>query len=157
MSVGRVVAHRLWIAATALVVVAILRSTLAASTGTQAATTRAKRHTPAKRSFVELKQSFDQFCAEWIQKLRDREQHNLAHVEWTPSADGIVGTYVGYSEEHTCTLTDNQPPVGKIRYQQMVYEKKGDTRLSAERSPPRAVEQYDTTEFFSLIKGKWDY
>lgn len=153
----RVVVQRVWVSTTALVVVAILGSTVAASTAARPAATRAKRHAPAKLSPVELKQSFDQFCAEWIQKLRDREQHNLAHIEWTPSADGIVGTYVGYSEEHTCTLTDNQPPVGKIRYQQVVYEKKGSTRPSAEDSPPQPVEQYDTTEFFSFIKGKWDY
>ncbi len=113
----RVVTHSVSVTAAALAVVAILASAVSASSGARVATTKAKRHRPTKLSSVELKQSFDQFCAEWVQKLREREQYNLAHIKWTPSADGIVGTYVGYSDAQACTLTDDQPPVGKIRYQ----------------------------------------
>lgn len=155
----RAVAYSVSVTTVALAVVAILGSAVGASNGARVAATKAKakKHKPMKVSSVELKQSFDQFCTEWVQKLREREQYNLAHIEWTPRADGIVGTYVGYSDAQACTLTDDQPPVGKIRYQQTVYEKRGSTRPIAEGSPPQAVEQCDTTEFFSFIKGKWDY
>lgn len=145
----------LTIIASALVVVATIGSAVASTAARPA--TKAKRRTPTKVSSVQLKQSFDQFCQEWMQKLRERERYNLAHIEWTPTADGVVGKYVGYSEEYTCILTDGKPPVGKMRYQQMVYEKKGGTAPTAEDSPPRAIEQIDTTEFFSQFKGKWYY
>jgi hypothetical protein len=143
------------ITASALVVLTSAAPTVAAPTGARPATPKAKRRAPTQLSSIQLKQSFAQFCDEWIHKLRERERYNLAHIQWTPTADGIVGTYVGYSEEHTCILTDRK--VGKIRYQQMVYEKKGSTRPTAEDSPPRAIEQLDTSEFFSLFKGKWYY
>ena len=136
-----------------LLVATTVGSALAASTGARPAAPKAKRRAPTQLSSVQLKQSFDRFCGEWMQKLRERERYNLAHIAWRTTADGIVGTYVGYSEEHTCILTDRQ--VGKIRYQEMVYEKKGSTRPTAEDSPPRAIEQLDTSEFFSLFKGKW--
>ena len=146
-----------WITATA-VCAALLASTTAAlgTTGGRKATRPSKRSARTV-SPADLRQSFDRFCGEWIQKLRVREQANLAKISWTPTTDGIAGTYVGYTEEHSCTLTDDKPPVGKIRYEEVVYEKRGSTIPSAVDSPPTAVKRCDTLELFTFIKGKWDY
>ena len=46
-------------------------------------------------------QSFDSFCAEWMQKLAQREQANAAKVEYRPQGSEVVGTYVGYDKTPT--------------------------------------------------------
>lgn len=148
----------IWITSIAAVASTALLTITTPSFGT----TDGHKASPSKRtakivSPADLRQSFDRFCCEWIQKLRDREQTNVAQISWTETPDGIAGTYVGYAEEHTCTLTDDKPPVGKIRYEEVVYEKRGSTIQSAVDSPPTALKRYDTLELFSFIKGKWDY
>jgi hypothetical protein len=104
-----------------------------------------------------LADSFQAFCNEWMDKLQARESYNLTHIKWETTPAGVVGTYVGYSPEHTCTLDTARPPVGEIDYRQVSYEKRGATIADAERSVPEPVEIYATREFFSYIKGKWDY
>jgi hypothetical protein len=104
-----------------------------------------------------LNASFQVFCGEWMKKLHAREVDNLAHIEWQTSSVGVSGTYVGYSEDYTCTVGPNRPPVGKITYRELRYEKRGADLAEAKRDTPRTVEVVETKELFSYIKGKWDY
>ncbi len=41
--------------------------------------------------------SFQAFCDGWMEKLRDRELNNLAHIQWQTGTEGVQGTYIGYS------------------------------------------------------------
>jgi hypothetical protein len=118
---------------------------------------QASREPVATAAPQDLKGSFQAFCDEWMQKLRARELYNLAHIQWETSAEGTRGTYVGYSEDHTCTLTTGRPPIGKISYRETHYEKRGQTISEAEQSPPQPIEIFDTSELFTYINGKWDY
>jgi hypothetical protein len=101
--------------------------------------------------------SFQPFCDGWMQKLRDRELNGLAHIGWQTSAEGVQGTYVGYSEDYTCTVATDGPPVGIVEYREVRYEKRGRTIAEAEQSSPLPVEICKTTELFGYTKGKWQY
>ena len=114
-----------------------------------------RRHAPRAPTPQDLTASFQAFCNEWMEKVWAREQ--TEHVEWEPDGDGVKGTYVEYSRDYTCTLTEGHPPVGKINYLERWYEKRGKTIAEAESSTPEPVKILETGEFFSFIRGKWDY
>jgi hypothetical protein len=102
--------------------------------------------------------AFDNFCAEWMQKLEAREEANVSHIKWEPNGAGVQGAYVGYTQEHTCTLKDGQKvPVGKIMYQEVRYLKRGPTITEAQQSIPHPVETTAVTEIFGYDHGKWVY
>jgi hypothetical protein len=101
--------------------------------------------------------SFQTFCDGWMEKLRDRELDHLANIKWQTSAEGVQGTYVGYSEDYTCTVSTDGPPVGRVEYREVRYEKRGITIAEAEQSSPQPVEICITTELFGYTKGKWQY
>lgn len=101
--------------------------------------------------------SFQAFCDGWMEKLRHRELNDLAHIEWQTNAEGVQGTYIGYSEDYTCTVSADGPPVGKVEYREVRYEKRGRTIAEAEQSSPQPVEICITTELFGYTKGKWQY
>ena len=100
--------------------------------------------------------AFPAFCEEWMQKLVVRERDNVARIKWDTKPEGVHGEYVGYSQEHTCTLKDNaEVPVGKISYREFRYEKRGGTAAEAEHSSAQPVEVTEVTEIFRYDKGKW--
>ncbi len=101
--------------------------------------------------------SFPAFCNSWMEKLRDREVNNLAHIQWQEGAEGVEGTYVGYSVDYTCTVSPDGPPVGKVGYHEIRYQKRGRTIAEAEQSSPLPVETCYTRELFGFIEGKWQY
>jgi len=103
--------------------------------------------------------AFPKFCEEWMQKLDARERANVSHIKWEQRADGVLGTYVGYSQEHTCELKEgsHKTPVGTITYREVRYEKRGNTIPEAEKSTPNPVEVTEVTEIFRYEKGKWIY
>lgn len=103
---------------------------------------------PPKKSLAD---SFQTFCTEWMAKVHARD----VAIEWEADPDGVHGTYVEYSPEYTCTLTKEKPPIGTIGYHEMWYEKRGRTMADAELSTPQPVKAFDTSEIFSLIKGRW--
>lgn len=101
---------------------------------------------------------FSAFCEEWMGKLAAREQHNVANIKWDAKPDGVKGEYVGYTQEHTCTLKDaSKVPIGKIIYREIVYQKRGGTIPEAERSAAQPVETTEVTEIFRYAGGKWVY
>jgi len=103
--------------------------------------------------------SFEAFCEEWMAKLAAREVDNVTHIKWERVSDGVSGTYVGYSHEHSCNVTDGtgHVAVGHVEYKEVKFRKQGPTEADAERSTPQPVEVYDATELFSYSKGKWLY
>ncbi len=103
-------------------------------------------------------EQFQAFCQEWMQKLAAREHDNVSKIKWNSNSDGVEGEYVGYTQDHTCTVTeDDSEPVGKIAYQEVRYTKHGASIADAEKSVPHAVESTAVTELFRYEKGKWIY
>ncbi len=103
--------------------------------------------------------AFQQFCSEWIEKLVQREEQNVAHIQWVTSEIGVRGTFIGYSRRGDCvtkTGTD-AVPVGKLTYKQVTYEKKGPTLSAAEISAARPLDVAEVTEIFRYGDGKWIY
>jgi hypothetical protein len=103
--------------------------------------------------------AFPKFCEEWMEKLDARERANVSHIKWEQRADGVLGTYVGYSREHTCELKEgtHSTPVGTITYRELRYEKRGNTQAEAEHSVANPIETTEVTEIFRYDKGKWIY
>ncbi len=121
--------------------------------GVVAATSR-RRAVPKKDTAKDLADSFQKFCADWMQKVWTREQQA---AKWEPEGDGVKRAYVEYSRDYSCQLTDGSPPVGKINYRETWYEQRGKTIADAEASTPQPVKIVETGEFFSYSRGKWDY
>ncbi|GIW42905.1 MAG: hypothetical protein KatS3mg077_0187 [Candidatus Binatia bacterium] len=105
------------------------------------------------------KETFPQFCEEWMQKLAERERRNRSLIDWKEEQGEVRGTYIGYSSQHECTYKESKDatPLGKITYLEVRYEKRGATREEAERNPARAIETVEVTEIFRYAKGKWVY
>ena len=102
--------------------------------------------------------AFNSFCEEWMGKLAARERYNVANIKWDAKSNGVTGEYVGYTQEHTCTVKDaNKVPIGKIVYREIVYQKHGGSIPEAEKSPAEAIEATEVTEIFRYSAGKWVY
>ena len=102
---------------------------------------------------------FDAFCDVWMQKLRDRETYNVAHIVWERQADRVVGEHVSYGTERTCVARaeDGKDPIGKITYREIRYRREGTTPEEALAAPGTIVEHSDVTEIFRFAKGRWQY
>ena len=76
-------------------------------------------------------------------------------IKWKPDGDGVEGTYAEYGPQYTCTVTKDDPPVGKVSYLEVRYRKHGKTIPDAEESQPQPTESFDIDEYFTYINGKW--
>lgn len=114
---------------------------------------------PAFAQNDRAKESFPRFCEEWMTKLAEREQRNLANVDWVEKEGVVYGTYIGYSNQHSCVFKEGSDatPLGKITYLEVRYEKQGPTREEAQRNPPRPIETTEVTEIFRYANGTWAY
>jgi hypothetical protein len=103
--------------------------------------------------------AFQGFCDHWIQMLQTREQTNATHIHWHTDAQGVLGSYVGYSREHRCVTKTGtgSVPIGEIMYDEVQYEKRGSSIAEARKSSPHAVDTTAVTEIFRYSKGKWVY
>jgi len=118
----------------------------------------ATRQTEKKSTPEQITAAFQTFCQEWMQKLAVREHDNIANIKWETKPDGVHGEYVGYPQDHTCVVKNQDTePVGKIAYQEVRYEKYGTTIAEAKNNPPRAIEATAVTELFRFEKDKWIY
>jgi hypothetical protein len=145
--------NRAWcgrIIATAVLTVGLV---VGAGSSATAAKTSAQHKKATKRLPKDPAGSFQTFCKEWMEKIQARDNP----VEWQTDGGGVHGTYVEYSHEYTCTLTEETPPVGAMDYREVWYEKRGKTVAEAESSTPQPIKIFDTREIFSLIKGRWGY
>src|SRR5512139_3190400 len=85
-----------------------------------AASKAASKAKPSKAEASEkAAEQFQAFCQDWMQKLAVRERDNISHIKWNTKPDGVEGEYVGYIQEHTCSVkADGQAPVGRVMYQE---------------------------------------
>lgn len=102
---------------------------------------------------------FRTFCDTWMQKLADRTSHNASHIAWSKSGPGVVGEYVSYGTDRTCTAKEEpgRVPIGKITYREIKYRKEGASEAVAQSATGTIVEQTDVTEIFRFAKGRWQY
>jgi hypothetical protein len=103
--------------------------------------------------------NFQAFCDEWMQKLRDRETYNTAHITWETKDGRVSGEYTGYGADRTCVAREEpgKDPIGKINYRETRYRREGATQAEALAVPGTIVEQEDVTEIFRYAKGRWQY
>jgi hypothetical protein len=103
--------------------------------------------------------NFQAFCDEWMQKLRDRETYNNAHITWETKNGRVSGEYTGYGTDRTCIAREEpgKDPIGKIGYRETRYRREGATQAEALAVPGTIVEQSDVTEIFRFGKGRWQY
>ena len=114
-----------------------------------------QRRAAAKQQPKDLSASFQDFCKQWMEKVWTREGRHS--ITWEKDGDAVFRTYVEYSREYNCTLTEDKPPVGKINYRETWYEKRGKSIADAEASPAQPIKIFETGEFFSYDHGKWAY
>jgi len=107
-----------------------------------------------------LQSSFVRFCDEWMEKLAARERRNQGLIEWQTGANWVQGSYVGYTQEHKCSIegAGSKSPVGRLSYLEIKYERRGASVPDAMVANPHALETTEVTEFFRYSdKGEWVY
>ena len=105
-------------------------------------------------------ESFDSFCAEWMNKLAAREQANLKKMEYSPRGGSVVGSYTGYEKvpiRCQSRAKPGSPGVGTLVYNEVRYQKVGDTKEAAKSSTPQVVEKTEVMEIFRYDGQKWKY
>jgi hypothetical protein len=91
--------------------------------------------------------------------MRSRPSRDSARSGWENTENSVLGSYIGYSQQHTCAFKEDSgpTPIGKITYLEVRYEKRGTNRAEAERTEARPVETTEVTEIFRFSKGQWVY
>jgi hypothetical protein len=107
-----------------------------------------------------LQETFTAFCDSWVDKLRERQRHNLATIKWQTSPEGVVGEYVGYDTDHIGPETVDHPdetPIGKLVYIELKLRLAGPTEAHALAKEPEVIERTEVTELFRFNQGAWVY
>jgi hypothetical protein len=107
-----------------------------------------------------LQASFVRFCDGWMEKLAARERRNQGLIEWQTGSSWVQGSYVGYTQEHKCSIegAGSKSPVGRLSYLEIKYERRGASVPDAMVADPHALETTEVTEFFRYSdKGEWVY
>ena len=128
------------------------------------ASAKAAEPVPAKEALEQMVEGedvrdFRTFCDQWMQKLRDRNAYNDAHIAWTQGGAGIVGEYVNYGTDRTCMAREEpgKAPIGKITYREIKYRREGANEAAAKAAARTIVEETEVTEIFRYAKGAWQY
>lgn len=102
---------------------------------------------------------FRAFCDSWMQKLRERDTYNVAHIAWKTQDGRVSGEYVSYGTDRTCSAREEpgKDPIGKITYREILNRREGATQAAAMAAAGTIVEQTDVTEIFRYAKGRWLY
>ncbi len=136
--------------------VCILAPLTAVAKSKPAKAAKAAAPAPGKTEVERAQESFGSFCELWMEKLAARERDNLLRLEWKTNGNGFNATYVGYSKEHDCNVTNaGKVPIGRVLYKEVTYQQEGSTLEEAKSSAPRPIEIYEVTELFRFNKGKW--
>ena len=108
----------------------------------------------------EIKTKFKTFCDGWMEKLRERERNNVAHIEWKTGGGGVVGEYVGYDTQNftvgDITNADTKP-IGRVIYMELKMRLSGSSQVDALAQKPEIVERTEVTELFRYDRGNWVY
>jgi len=114
----------------------------------------------AQASPEELKTKFKTFCDGWMEKLRERERNNIAHIEWKPGDRGVFGEYVGY-DTTTFQIPEisnpDKQPIGRVIYMELKLRVSGTSDVDALAQKPEIVERTEVTELFRFERGSWVY
>jgi hypothetical protein len=105
-------------------------------------------------------QSFDSFCAEWMGKLAERETQNMQKVQYTPENGQVVGKYTGYEKSPIkcqSRAKPGAPGVGTLVYNELHFQKTGDSVDTAKKSSPQVVEKVEVMEIFRFDGSAWKY
>jgi hypothetical protein len=104
---------------------------------------------------------FDRFCAQWMAKLAQRERNNLAKVRWEKHGPSLIGQYTGYARTpircQAGHVTAGRPAVGKLVYQEILYQKTGPTPAAAQGSSPAVLQTTEVMEVFRYDGSDWKY
>jgi hypothetical protein len=92
-----------------------------------------------------------------MRELQQLEQERLANMRWQQDALGAHAEYAGYAPDYSCTISDTggRVPLGRMRYQEIHYEKRGDSVATAMRAAPQALRIEDVTQVFVYRDGAW--
>jgi hypothetical protein len=106
--------------------------------------------------------NFGAFCREWIDKLDERERHNLAHAARVQQGDQIVIVYTGYGDvvlscESRPTGIAGSPFLGKLVYHEQWLRKAGSSRDAALEQRAQVLRQIEVIEFFHYDGAHWRY
>ena len=105
---------------------------------------------------------FERFCSQWMEKLAQRERQNVAKVRWVQRGAGFIGEYTGYARrpiqcEPTTAVTPGRPAVGKLVYEEIVYQKAGADQASARIAQPAVLRTTEVMEVFRYDGKRWMY
>jgi hypothetical protein len=112
-----------------------------------------------RRAYQRAASAFTAFCSHWESLLHEREANNLEHLSWQQNGGLEIATYTGYGKLETCECHASKEglPIGKIRYEEMLYSIAGKTINEARRAEPKLMHEISTLEIFSWDKGRWFY
>ncbi|HUY27485.1 MAG TPA: hypothetical protein VMV27_08710 [Candidatus Binataceae bacterium] len=107
--------------------------------------------------FTKAAAAFPAFCKTWEQKLKQREQNNLAHIAWRFDNGFQTALYTGYSTVESCESHQSAQgfAIGKLSYEEFHYlikAKNADEEKTAKATP---VDDTHTTEIFRWDKNSW--
>ncbi len=93
-----------------------------------------------------------------MQDLKRKGQEQLAAVKWDRDASGARGEYLGYGPDYVCALspTSGAVPVGRMRYQEIRFDKRGDDVSAAMAAEPTALGIEEVTQVFVYRRGMWE-
>lgn len=115
---------------------------------------------PASKT-EELEARFRAFIESWMAKLRERERHNIAHIQWKPGGRGVVGEYVGYDTTNYQVAgirnVESGTPIGRVVYMELKKRVSGASEVDALAQTPEIVERTEVTEIFRYERGSWVY
>ncbi len=120
-----------------------------------------KRLNPARllmdRQYAKAAAAFPAFCKNWEQKLKEREQNNLAHIAWRFDNGFQTALYTGYSTVESCESHQSAQgfAIGKLSYEEYHYLIKAKTVDDERTAKATPVDDTHTTEIFRWDKGKW--
>jgi hypothetical protein len=112
-----------------------------------------------RRTYQRASSAFTGFCHDWERLLHEREVNNLEHLGWHEDAGLQTATYTGYGKVESCECKASKEglPIGKIRYEEILYSIAGKTINEARHAAPKLTHEINTLEIFSWDKGRWFY
>ena len=112
-----------------------------------------------RRTYQRASSAFAGFCHDWERLLHEREINNLEHLSWREDGGLQTATYTGYGKVESCECKESKEglPIGKIRYEEILYSIAGKSINEARHAVPKLTHEINTLEIFSWDKGKWFY
>ena len=143
--IGSTSTHRAWFIVSAGLLIAVAAPSLAGSPA-------AIPHGSDSR----VRNSFERFADEWMQKVRNNESAARSKPTVRPGARQPMVTYRGYGEDFAIELRPtghpSAPYVGLLRYSEHVYS----CETAAARKC-RIASTIPVTEIFRYQDGDWKY